>query len=97
MIHYNIQAAAISADLIIMLKHILLMQTLRIQIILMKRSKSITQLATIMISKTLIIKKIIQQLTLHYQNLFNTDMNINNTVKSILFKMHCLLIYRHKK
>ena len=80
-----------------MLKHMLLKQTLRIQIILMKRSKFITQLATIMILKTLITKKITQQLILHYQNLLNTSMNVNNAVRNISFETYCLLIYRHKR
>ena len=80
-----------------MLKHMLLMQILRIQTVLMERSKSITQSAMTIALKNLRVKKTTQQLTLHYQNLLNVFMSVNNTMRNTSLKMHCLLIYRHKK
>ena len=97
MICHNVQAAITLAGLTVMLKHMLLMQTLRIQTVLMKKSKFITQLATIMILKILIIKKTTQQSTLHYQNFLNADINVDNAVRNISLEMHCLLIYKDKK
>ena len=63
----------------------------------MKRSKSIIQLVTTITLKNLKVKKTIQQLILHYQNLLNTFMNIDNIMRNISFETYCLLTYRHKK
>ena len=97
MAYYNVQTAITLAGLIVSLKHMLLMQILKIQIVLMKKSKSITQLTTTTTLKNLKMKKTIQQLILHYQNLLNTFMSVDNVIKNTSFEMHCLLIYRHKK